>query len=122
MRKEQRTFKLLRMQHLEETDESFVSDETFNIREDKMGICDDEYDILLQVFSPYANTISESVWGENQEIIENADGSVTFKARMSGKKSIIKWILGMGSGVKVVEPIDIRECVKEELKKALHFY
>lgn len=122
MREGQRTFKLLRIQMLKETDECFILDQTFNIREDKMGICDDEYDMQLQVFPPYAHTISESIWGENQEMMECEDGSVIFKARMSGKESIVKWILGMGSGVKVIEPIEIRERVKEELKKAISFY
>ena len=122
MREGQRTFKLLRIQTLEETEEHFVPDENFNIREDKMGICDDEYTIVLQVFPPYAHTISESVWGENQEITDNGDDSVTFKAKMFGKESIVKWILGMGSGVKVVEPVEIRNRVKDELQKALDLY
>ena len=122
MRGEQRTFKLLRIQNLQETDELFVPDPSFNIREDKMGICDDEYEVELKVFDPYSYTISESIWGENQEIIDNGDGSVTFRAKMFGKDSIAKWILGIGSGVEVIGPEKIRSKVKEEMMKALHFY
>lgn len=122
MRNEQRTFKLLRIQDLQETEEHFVPDETFNIREDKMGICDDEHHIVLQVFPPYAHTISELIWGENQEIIPCEDDSVLFQANMFGKESIVKWILGMGSGVKVLEPSEIREEVKKEMQNALHLY
>lgn len=122
MRQEQRTFKLLRIQTLKKTEEHFVPDENFNIREDKMGICDDEYEVVLHVFSPYSHTISESVWGEDQEIKDNGDDSVTFKAKMFGKESIVKWILGMGSGVKVIEPVEIRNQVKDELQKALDLY
>lgn len=77
---------------------------------------------MLKVFPPFSYTISEHIWGENQEIKECDDGSVIFKVRMSGKESIVKWILGMRSGVKVIEPSNIREQVKEELQKALHFY
>lgn len=122
MRGQQRTFKLMRIQDLQETDEHFVPDQNFNIREDKLNICDDEYQIELKVFDPYSHTISESIWGENQEITDNGDGSVTFKAKMFGKDSIVKWILGMGSGVQVIGPENIRSKVKEEMMKAMSFY
>ncbi|WP_019240949.1 MULTISPECIES: helix-turn-helix transcriptional regulator [Bacillus] len=118
----QRTFKLLRMKDLLETNEEFIPDENFNIREDRMGICDDEHHVELKVFDAFTHTISESIWGENQEIIENPDGSVTFKAKMFGKESIIKWILGMGRGVIVIGPEEIRSRVREEIQDTLKYY
>ena len=118
----QRTFKLLRMKDLLETNEEFIPDENFNIREDRMAICDDEHHVELKVFDAFTHTISESIWGENQEIIENPDGSVTFKAKMFGKESIIKWILGMGRGVIVIGPEEIRSRVREEIQDTLKYY
>lgn len=122
MRGEQRTFKLFRIHELQETEEHFESDESFNIREDKMGICDDEYEIEMIVFPPYSQMIDEMIWGEDQKIKENSDGSVTFQARMFGRESIVKWILGMGSGVRVIGPDVIRNQVREEMLKAIEFY
>ncbi|MFS0781185.1 helix-turn-helix transcriptional regulator [Bacillus sp. 1P06AnD] len=122
LRGEQRTFKLLRIQHLEVTEENFERDGQFNIRQDKIGICDDVHNIELHVFPPYAHTISEAVWGEKQEIIDQDDGSVSFRATMSGKESIIKWILGMGSAVHVLGPAHIRQAVKDELIKTIEYY
>ena len=70
----------------------------------------------------YAHIISEAVWGEGQTIEKHADGSVTCKARMYGKVSIVKWIMGMGSNVKVIGPAAIKEEVKNELIKTLGLY
>ena len=122
MRGEQRTFKLFRIQEWKVMEEHFEPDPSFNIREDKMGICDDEYEVELQVFPPHSQVIDESIWGEEQQINENGDGSVTFKARMFGKDSIVKWILGMGSDVCVIGPEVIRDQVREEMLKAIDFY
>lgn len=122
MRGAQRTFKLLRIKNLIETGDFFLPDEQFNIREDKMGICDDKHLVELIINPPFSHTISESIWGEDQEITPNPDGSVNFKATMFGKESIVKWILGMGSGATVKGPSEIRSRVKEELLKSLQSY
>ncbi len=121
-RQAQRTFKLLRIRSLRMLGETFEPEPDFNIREDKLGICDDGYDIELFIQPAYAHIISEAVWGEGQTIEKHVDGSVTFKARMYGKVSIVKWIMGMGSNVKVIGPAAIKEDVKNELIKTLGLY
>lgn len=121
-RQKQRTFKLMRIQELTETEEHFERDKSFDIREDKLGIFNDAHHIELQIFPPFSYTIAESIWGEKQEITHNEDGSVYFKAKMFGKEVIVKWILSMGSGVKVIESAEIRDLVKKELIKSLDFY
>ena len=63
-----------------------------------------------------------SIQSENQEITKNEDGSVRFESTMFGKEAIVKWVLSMGSGAKVIGPESIREAVKEKLKKSLERY
>ena len=121
-RQAQRTFKLLRIRSLRMVEDSFEPEPDFNIREDKLGICDDAHEVELLVDESYAHILSEAVWGEGQRIDVRKDGSVGFKALMYGKASIVKWIMGMGSKVKVIGPEAIKEEVKNELRKTLQSY
>ncbi|MGN1400970.1 MAG: helix-turn-helix transcriptional regulator [Bacillus sp. (in: firmicutes)] len=121
-RQAQRTFKVLRIRSLQILKDTFVPEPDFNIREDKLGICDDGYEVELLVQPSYAHILSEAVWGEGQTIETHKDGSVTFRALMFGKVSIVKWIMSMGSHVKAIGPETIREEVKNELMKTLHSY
>lgn len=121
-RQEMRTFKLMRIQELTEIEETFVPNEGFNFREDKLGLFNDEHDVELLIYPPFSYTIDEEIWGENQEITKNEDGSVRFESTMFGKEAIVKWVLSMGSGAKVIGPESIREAVKEKLKKSLERY
>lgn len=79
----------------------------------------EEYDLELVIRPPMANSIKERIWVENQEIIENEDGSITFKAKMKGEHSIVSWILTMREFVTVNKPDKLRNVVRESLEKML---
>lgn len=78
--------------------------------------------VELLIFPPFSLSVQESIWGEDQTIERNPDNSIFFRATMSGKESVKKWICGMGACVKVLEPVSLREEIIEESKKVLDLY
>ncbi|GAB6563923.1 helix-turn-helix transcriptional regulator [Bacillus mobilis] len=123
-KKEKRMFKLSRIKDIKTLYDTYEIPANFDIREEfpKFGVMKEPLEVELLIYPPFAVSVPESIWGENQKIEHNEDGSILFRATMSGKESIKKWILGMGASVRVVEPKGLREEVVEEGRKLLEIY
>ncbi|MED2692249.1 helix-turn-helix transcriptional regulator [Bacillus toyonensis] len=123
-KKEKRMFKLSRIKDIRVLYDTYEIPTNFDIRAEfpKLGIVKESLEVKLLIYPPFAASVPESIWGENQKIDHNDDGSILFRATMSGKESIKKWILGMGASVRVVEPRKLREEVIEEGRKLIALY
>lgn len=123
-KKEKRMFKLSRIKDIRVLYDTYEIPADFDIREEfpKLGIVKESLEVELLIYPPFAASVPESIWGENQKIDHNDDGSILFRATMSGKESIKKWILGMGASVRVLEPGGLREEVIEEGRKLIALY
>ncbi|MFJ8452469.1 helix-turn-helix transcriptional regulator [Bacillus paramycoides] len=123
-KKEKRMFKLSRIKDIRTLYDTYKIPDNFNIREEfpKFGIMKEPLEVELLVYPPFAVSVPESIWGENQKIEHNDDGSILFRAKMSGKESIKKWILSMGASVRVVGPLDLRDEVVGESRKLIALY
>lgn len=123
-RKDTRMFKLSRMKDIRIIYDTYIIPEEFDIQKEfpKFGIMNEPLEVELLIHSPFAVSVPESIWGENQIIEYNSDGSIRFHAMMSGKESIKKWILGMGAAVEVMKPDSLREDIIQEGKKLLGLY
>ncbi|MDH2879774.1 helix-turn-helix transcriptional regulator [Bacillus cytotoxicus] len=119
-----RMFKLSRMKDIQTLYETYNIPKGFDIKSElpNLGIMKEPLEVELLIYPPFAISVPESIWGENQKIEYNADKSIRFRATMSGKESIKKWILGMGANVKIVEPKNLRGEIVEESKKLLELY
>lgn len=78
-----------------------------------------EIDLLLEITPPMANTIKERIWVDNQEIIEEDNGKIIFKAKMKEGPEVISWILSMSDCVRILSPDSLRIEIKEKLEKIL---
>lgn len=125
LRKEIRYFKLTRIKEYIITGfkfecniniDEFLKDQEKN----SMGIYSGkEIDLELEITPPMANTIKERIWVDNQEIIEQSDGKIIFKARIKEGPELISWILSMAEYVKVISPESLRIEIKEKIEKML---
>ncbi|AEV67985.1 helix-turn-helix transcriptional regulator [Acetivibrio clariflavus] len=126
LKKEIRDFKISRIEDYEILDEKFPKDESFDpekFMENCFGIYKGkEYNIKLKIMYPMSHIIKEKIWVKNQVITECEDNSIIFKAKMRGLEEIKTWILGMGSNVIVLEPSEIIEEVKNEIKEMKKLY
>ena len=95
-------FKLSRIKDIKILYDTYEIPANFDIREEfpKFGIMKEPLEVELLIYPPFAVSVPESIWGENQKIEHNDDGSILFRATMSGKESMKKWILGMGASVR----------------------
>lgn len=125
VKNEERFFKFVRIKECIVTSFKFeitldIDKRLNDMKEAGLGIFGQEvYNLELQIKPPMANSIKERIWVENQEIIENPDGSIIFIAKMKGKHSIISWILTMREFVVVKKPEILRREVEEAIKKML---
>lgn len=80
------------------------------------------YDVELNICGENAVKIKDRVYGKEQEIIENDDGSVTLKCKMQNENEIVSFVLGLGSDCTVIEPLWLKHELKNELNAMLEKY
>lgn len=125
LRNQIRYFKLTRIKEYIVT--GFIFERNIDIdeflkeqEENNIGIFNGtEIDLELEITPPMANTIKERIWVDNQEIIEQSDGKIIYKARIKHGPEVISWILSMSDCVKVISPESLRIEMKERLEKIL---
>ena len=107
-----RTFKVERILDLSltsrtfETPEAAVSD---TLRR-AWDIIADQPEVLVALrFAPSVSTrVGETTWHPSQTVTWMADGSLEWRARVSGTVGVRLWILGWGDDVEVLEPAALR--------------
>jgi predicted DNA-binding transcriptional regulator YafY len=66
-------------------------------------------DVVLRFSPTVAGRVQETRWHPSERLTAADDGSLTWRARVSGTLEIRSWILGWGADVEVVEPSELRE-------------
>lgn len=122
-----RTFKLERIRSLSMTPVEFEPPPDGEIEaalDRAWGIVADqaEVDVVLRFDRSLASRVAETTWHPTQTLARNADGSLTWQARVSGTLEILPWILGWGADVEVLEPGVLREEVAGILHRAAARY
>ena len=118
-----RTFKLERIEDVVLTAETFEAppegtiEETFAAAWDI--IADQPVVEVVLRFSPaVAGRVHETRWHPSERLEPADDGSLTWRARVSGTLEIRSWILGWGADVEVLEPPELREEIAGILRAA----
>ncbi len=65
-------------------------------------------EVVLRFDRSVASRVAETTWHPTQSLARNADGSLTWRARVSGTLEIRPWILGWGADVEVLAPEALR--------------
>ena len=81
-----------------------------------------EFTFRVRFWGAAARYVRETQFHPSQEVRELADGSVLFTAKACGIKSVARWVLESGSEAVVIEPIELREYMANELRGALVKY
>ena len=125
---EVRIYALSRMQNVNLIEETFEIPQDFDLNnyvDLSFGIWNNkeepvEYELL---FDSEINTyVLEREWHTNQTVEQNADGSVLLKFKSNQKQQVLSWVLSFGEAVKVLNPPELIEKVKEEIKESLKKY
>ena len=123
-----RTFNLSRIVSLERLAEQFTVPRTFGIerhlRNAWLLIPANGPDQQVAVrFKPLvARNVGEVIWHKTQQLEFQADGSLVFRAQVSGLSEIMWWILGYGDQAEVLEPSELRRLVGQRAKNMAAMY
>jgi len=122
-----RTFKLERIRTLAMTPVQFEPPPDGEIEaalDRAWGIVADQpvVEVVLRFDRSVASRVAETTWHPTQSLTKNADGSLTWRARVSGTLEIRPWILGWGADVEVLAPEALRGEVAEIVRRAVARY
>lgn len=122
-----RCLKLSRFTLVQETDHPFVVPSSFSLKKHlgnawRMIRGETTYNIKLQFGDKFAENIADTHWHDTQKIDWNTDGTITFRCKVDGLDEIIWWVLSMGPNCTVIEPVELRDRVKELAKQTLALY
>jgi len=126
LRNEIRTFVVDRVHMLRLTDDKFEFPENFvfedYIKHSFKVIHDELYTVRIRISPSWARYVGERTWHESQQIQKLFDGGIEIVLRVAGLDEILQWVLGLGPEAEVVEPEELRDKVKESLKRTLAAY
>jgi proteasome accessory factor B len=122
-----RTFKLQRILELSLAPETFDAADSTPVQDDlgrAWGVITDQEEVEVELrFAPsVASLVTETTWHPTERVAHEADGSVTWRARVPGTIEIKRWILGWGADVEVVGPAELRDQVAATYRKAAAHY
>ena len=112
-----------RFEAVEETGETFEPPDHLPIEErvsDAFGVSYEEpMEVAVRFSEEQAPYIRERIWHPSQELEELPDGRVVLRLRAGGSYEIRSWVLSFGAAAEVLEPEELREAVREEMRSAL---
>jgi proteasome accessory factor B len=122
-----RTFKLQRILELSLAVETFEPPDPAVVQDGlgrAWGVITDqeEVDVELHFDAAVASRVGETTWHPTEQITREADGSLTWRARVPGTLEIRRWILEWGAQVEVIEPPELREEVANIYRAAAARY
>ena len=122
-----RTFKLERILRLAVTPEHFEAPPDGVVEEAlerAWGIIADQGDVevVLRFARSVAGRVAETTWHPSQAVTKERDGSLTWRATVSGTIEIRAWILSWGPDVEVLAPATLRAEVAALLADAAGRY
>ncbi len=85
-------------------------------------VFDDNINVKIWFSASQARYIRERQWASGQKITENSDGSVILEMRISGRYEIKRWVMGYGPDAQVLEPIDLRKEIVQDVVKMVERY
>ena len=84
------------------------------------GECSTE--VTLRFSLSISPLIAEQEWYEAQEVSVEKDGSLNLRFPVSGFAEVMREILKYGGDVEVVEPVELRDAIKEEIRRMGKLY
>ncbi len=123
-----RTFKIERIRRAEVTRDPYKIPADFDPRAllaDAWGIWYSEgepVEVVLKFSTGVARRVQETRWHRSEQETLEADGSITWRARIAEPKEMIPWIRGWGADVEVLEPKDLREALEKEVRRMARVY
>ena len=127
LREDLRDFRIDRISALKVLDTTFKRDPNFDPQKHlenrfQYESGDRIYEIEIWFDELTAPFIRERRWHKSQEIIEQDDGSLVLKLKVSSLNDIKRWVLGYGKGAIVKNPPELVQMMRNEIKAIMMNY
>ncbi|MBI2831938.1 MAG: WYL domain-containing protein [Chloroflexi bacterium] len=125
--REVRTFKVERIEDIQETSETYVIPPDFDANtyfKPAWGITveGEVATVRLKFVHELARLMEETVWHPSQILEKQSDGSVIMTLKVFDTREFCSWILGWGEKVEVLEPDSLKRAVAETAVAMLGVY
>jgi len=123
-----RTLKVERIRRAEITAQTYTIPEDFNPREllqDAWGIWYTEeapVEIVLKFHPRVAHRVRETRWHPSEQVEEQPDGALIWRAKVAEPQEMLPWIRGWGTDVEVLAPQELRETLIGEARALAQLY
>lgn len=123
-----RTFKIERIRRIQRLPEPYEIPADFDPRallEDAWGIwyTDEEpVEVVLKFHPRVAQRVRETRWHRSEQVEEQPDGSLIWRARVAEVQEMLPWIRGWGADVEVLAPPELRERMMGETRRLARMY
>jgi CRISPR-associated endonuclease/helicase Cas3 len=123
-----RTFKLERIQRIELMDRTYTIPTDFDPRQllaDAWGIWYTEaepVEVVLRFHPRVAQRVRETRWHRSEQVEDQLDGSLIWRARVAEVQEMVPWVRGWGADVEVVEPPELRDRMAGEVRRLAEAY
>ncbi len=85
-------------------------------------VYDDPVRLKIRFSSEVARYIKERRWAKEQTVSKLEDGAIILELNTSGWWDVKKWVLSFGADAEVLEPVEMREEIRNELFCSLKHY
>lgn len=123
-----RTFNLGRIRHLQPLDDRYQVPRGFSI-DRYLGNAwhlipepGRDHEVLVRFSRMVAQNVAEVVWHKTQQVKPNEDGTLDFRATVSGLGEISWWVLGYGDQAEVLKPPKLRQIVAQRAARMAQKY
>jgi len=123
-----RTFKIERIQRIEMTAQPYTVPDSFDPRgllADAWGIWYTEsepVEVVLRFHPRVAHRVRETRWHQSEQVEEQPDGSLIWRAQVAEPQEMVPWVRGWGADVEVLEPPELRERTMGEARRLARAY
>jgi CRISPR-associated endonuclease/helicase Cas3 len=123
-----RTFKLERIERAELLADLYTIPDEFDPHEqlaDAWGIwyTDTEpVEVVLKFHPRVAGRVKETRWHRSEDVTDQADGYLLWRARIAEPQEMIPWIRGWGADCEVVGPNNLRRKMSGEARRLAELY
>ncbi len=123
-----RTFKIERIRRIQKLPQTYEIPEDFDpyaLLADAWGIwyTDEEpVEVVLKFHPRVAQRVRETRWHRSEQVEEQADGSLLWRARVAELQEMLPWIRGWGTDVEVLAPKELRETMMGEARRMAQMY
>lgn len=123
-----RTFKIERIERIELLGSNYTIPAAFDAEQlfkQAWGIWFTEQEpiaVQLRFSAQVARRVVETRWHATEQTSLEADGSLLWSATIAEPQEMVPWIRGWGADVEVLQPQELREKIRKEVKKMAHIY